>query len=70
MLAAACSLVQERSDDGAALGVGLEHQRVEVRQEGVADVQDVARRLREGGVPRDGILSLTDQKIKGLAIDN
>lgn len=53
-----CLLVQHRPDYCAPLGVSLKHQRVQVGQEGVADVQDVPGHLGKGVIPRYRILSL------------
>lgn len=53
-----CLLVQHRPDNCAPLGVSLKHQRVQVGQEGVADVEDVPGRLGKGVIPRYRILSL------------
>lgn len=59
-----CSLMQQWSDDCASFGVSLKHQCVQVGQEGVTDVQDVPGRLGEGGIPSNGILSLTEEEYK------
>lgn len=53
-----CLLVQHRPDYCAPLGVSLKHQRVQVGQEGVADVQDIPGRLGKALIPRHRILSL------------
>lgn len=59
-----CILMQKRSDYCASFGMSLKHQCVQVRQEGVTDVQDVPGCLREGGIPSNGILSLTEKENK------
>ena len=57
-------LMQEWSDDCASFGVSLVHQRVQVGQEGVTDVQDVPGRIWERFIPSNGILSLREKEYK------
>lgn len=57
-----CLLMQEWSNYCASFGVSLKHQRVQVGQEGVADVQDVPGGLRKSGIPSDRILSLMEER--------
>lgn len=60
-------LVQQGSDDCASFGVSFKHQRVEVRQESVPDVQDVPRIIGKLGTPGNRVLSLVEHtRIKSI----
>lgn len=52
------SLVEQRAHNCAAVGGGVVHQRVEVGQQRVADVQHIPGDILKRGVPRHGVLPL------------
>lgn len=54
--------MQQGSDDGASFGVSFKHQRVEVGQESVPDVQDVPRVIGKLGAPGNRVLSLEEHR--------
>lgn len=58
----ALSLMQQWSDNGASFGMCLKHQCVQVRQEGVTDVEDISRCSSKGVIPGNRILSLTENE--------
>lgn len=58
-----CLLVQHWPDYCASFGMSLKHQRVQVGQEGVTDVQDVPGCIAKGGVPSNRILSLREKHL-------
>lgn len=62
VLCGLCLLMQEWSDYCASFGMSLKHQCVQVGQEGVTDVQDIAGCLGEGFIPSCRILSLIGKK--------
>lgn len=55
-------LVEQWTDHGAAVSVGFVHQRVQVGQEGVSDVQHRPGDLRERRIPGGGILPLKERR--------
>lgn len=57
-------LMQEWSDYCVSFGMSLEHQCVQVGQEGVTDVQDIPGRLGKGGIPSNRILSLNEKEVQ------
>lgn len=50
--------MEQRAHDCAAVGGGVIHQRVEVGQQHVADVQHIPGDILKRGVPRHGVLPL------------
>lgn len=50
--------MEQRAHDCAAVGGGVIHQRVEVGQQRVADVQHIPGDILKRGVPRHGVLPL------------
>lgn len=56
-------LVEKGADHGAAVGVGVVQQGVEVRQQSVSDVQHVPGNVLKSGVPGSRILPLEEKRV-------
>lgn len=55
--------MEQRAHDCAAVGGGIVHQRVEVGQQRVADVQHIPGDILKRGVPRHGVLPLKRENL-------